>query len=69
MNSEMHLSEKIYRLPPLINAFLLIIPFLGFVFIGFGLLTFLPFLNESFADSVETTLIGVVFCIVIRQNI
>lgn len=49
---------------PLINASLLTLPFLGVVFIGFGLLTFLPSLNESFADSVGTTLVGVVFCIV-----
>jgi hypothetical protein len=64
MNSEMHLSEKVYHLPKLTNTFLLIFPFLGFVFIGFGLLTFLPSLNESFADSVGTTIVGVVFCVV-----
>ncbi len=64
MNSEIRLSEKVYRMSPLINASLLILPFLGVVFIGFGLLTFLPSLNESFADSVGTTLVGVVFCIV-----
>ncbi len=61
MHSETLPLEKVYRIPPLVSACLLVFPFIGFLFIGFGLLTFLPSLNESFEDSVGTTLVGIAF--------
>jgi hypothetical protein len=63
MSSQTLSSEKVYRLPHYVMMILLIFPFLGFAGIGFGLLTFLPSLNESIADSIGITIVGILFCL------
>lgn len=63
MSSQTLSLEKVYRLPHYVLMILLILPFLGFAGIGFGLLTFLPSLNESIADSIGTTIVGILFCL------
>lgn len=62
MSPEQVSSESIYGLPRSVRLLLLLLPLTGFALFGFGLLTFLPALNESFSDSVWTTLIGLLGC-------
>lgn len=61
MQTEAPLAEKVYRLPRYVNIYFLILPVLSIIVIGFGLLTFLPSLNASFLDSIETTCVGIIF--------
>lgn len=61
MHTEASLAEKVYRFPRFVNVIMLVFPVLSIVFVGFGLLTFLPSLNASFFDSVGTTSVGIVF--------
>jgi hypothetical protein len=60
MQTEAFLVEKVYRLPRFVNIYLLLFPLIGIVWIGFGLLTFLPSLNDGFLDSGGTTSVGIV---------
>ncbi len=61
MQTEVSFEERVYRLPRYVNIYFLLLPLLSIIVIGFGLLTFLPSLNASFLDSVETTSVGIVF--------
>lgn len=61
MHAEMLSSERVYpcQFTLFTRIYLLCFPLIGIVATGFGLLTFLPSLNESFADSVGVTLAGI----------
>lgn len=59
MHAETQASEQIYCIPPLLHRCLLILPFIGLLFIAFALWTFLPPVNESFWDSIGCLLAGI----------